>query len=243
MAELIEDNSIGQYLKEGLLAIVPVYQNKETGTIIYTLQGIHEDLRSVNWMVKMAAAHFCLELSRLRRYYGSLLGLRYNISIPLEAGLVLLPVKMRQAENQGEVTIGYINLMQVQDILPPLQDFSLADETEKMKETKAQANNNKENGQTGQAARPYRGPQSQPDSGEQWLSRVLFKNGLQLKTLNTPETLEKRLRQGKLARRNFLHRRSSALYTGLCLEDIMNLLPPCECALKEFFIRYFTKGG
>ena len=122
MAEKVEDSSTGQYLQEGLLALVPVYQRGDAGTIIYTLRGEHEDPRSVSWVVKMTAGHYCLDLSRLRRHYSRFLDLRHNISIPLDACLVLLPVKTRRAENQGEITVGYINLLQVQDILPPLKD-------------------------------------------------------------------------------------------------------------------------
>ena len=201
--------SAQEYIQEGLLALVPVYENEQTGTRLYTCQGEHLDARSVHWLLKMLAASYWIELARLRRHCSRLLGLRHNISLPLDAALVLLPVKARQAAAQGEVTVGYVNLLQVQEILPS-------------------------------ASSPISPPLAPAGS----LSLIIFQNGLQLGTFNTPETLRERLRQGNQVRQEFLRCKiSSASYPGLRLEDVLRLLPPCDCALKDFFLRSFHKEG
>ncbi len=93
-------------------------RDKENKTIVFTFPEVVRDPRSVNWLVKRLAIYFSLDLGGLRRHCGKLLGLRHNISLPLDAGLVLLPIKMRQAETPGEVTTGFVNLLQIGEILP-----------------------------------------------------------------------------------------------------------------------------
>lgn len=73
-----------------------------------------------------------------------------------------------------------------------------------------------------------------------WLSRIQFKCGLQLKTLNTPETLRDRLRQGEVVRKDFLQRRSrGTAFAGLSRQALLEQLPNCECILKDLFIEMF----
>ncbi len=73
-----------------------------------------------------------------------------------------------------------------------------------------------------------------------WLSRIQFKCGLQLKTLNTPETLRDRLRQGEVVRKDFLQRRSRGIaFAGLSRQALLEQLPNCDCVLKDFFIDLF----
>ena len=81
-----------------------------------------------------------------------------------------------------------------------------------------------------------------------FLSRVLFKNGLQLGTLNTAETLEERLRQGHLLRRETrgagAGAGAGAQFIGAGAEDFLELLPSCQCVLKDIFVRIIKgKGG
>lgn len=106
-------STVENYIQEGLLALVPDYRDGECNTIVFSHLGEQRDRRSVNWLVKRLAAHFSLDLAELRRRCSKLLGLRHNISLPLDTNLVMLPVKMRQAESLGEVTIGFVNLLQV----------------------------------------------------------------------------------------------------------------------------------
>ncbi len=73
-----------------------------------------------------------------------------------------------------------------------------------------------------------------------WLSRIQFKCGLQLKTLNTPETLRDRLRQGEVVRKDFLQRRSRGIaFAGLSRQALLEQLPNCDCVLKDIFIDLF----
>jgi len=208
-------NSLQEYLREGLLALVPVYRDETASTRIYTRSGQHEDPRSVNWILRTIATYYWMELSELRRYYSRFLGLRHNISIPLDASLVLLPLKTRAAASLGEVTVGYMNLPQIQDILPVAKRSPEKD---------------------GNATTPV------GDSPQEALSVVLFKNGFMLQSLNTPETMEERLRQGHQVRREFLRRKQGAApYMGITVQDILEILPPCECILKEYFLRKFDR--
>ena len=226
-------STVENYIQEELLALVPDYRDGECNTIVFTHLGEHRDQRSVNWLVKRLAAHFSLDLFELRRRCSKLLGLRHNISLPLDANLVLLPVKMRQADVLGEVTIGFVNLLQVSDILPPPQKAKTGDTSTSLSKG------------SNTAYAPEVAIDSSPVSfsGEYCLSLILFKNGLQLPALNTPETLRERLRQGDRVRREFLQRRIVAgSIPGLSREELFNILPPCECVLKDLFVNIFRKG-
>jgi len=206
-------------LQEGIIALAPVNLKGLNSTCIYTLQGHYEDPRSVSWLMKTIAAHYWMELAELKRYYSRFLGLRHNISIPVDANLVLLPVKTRSAVALGEITVGYMNLMQVQDIVPVIH-------------TPAEEKENKS---------------KQDDSHQEkvggYLSLVYFKNGFSLHSLNAPATLEERLRQGRQVRREFLRRRQGSVpYLGISFQDFLEILPPCECILKEYFLFRFNKS-
>jgi len=73
-----------------------------------------------------------------------------------------------------------------------------------------------------------------------WLSRVVFKNGQQLKTLNTETTLNQRLKHGELVRQDFLRQRERlALFSGLSRESLAAQLPACDCVLLDLFIQAF----
>lgn len=237
-----------QHLKEGMLAIMPTYNSGEMGTIIYTLQGQYLDPRSISWLINALAAHYCLELTLLRRHYSRFLGVRRNISFPLDSGLVLLPVKTRKAENQGEATIGYINLLQVEDVLvlkPGTNSFAMGTHAEveaavaDLRASYFTAPEQQKELNTGSGSSPG----YHLDSPGEHRSLVLFKNGLVLGSLNARATLQERLCQGHRARQEFLRRRDgAALYPGLRRRDIMKLLPPCDCVLKDLFMGILNKG-
>ena len=206
-------------LREGIIALIPVNLNGLNSTCIYTLQDQYEDPRSVNWLMKTMAAHYWMELAELKRYYSRFLGLRHNISIPLDANLVLLPVKTRSAVALGEITVGYMNLLQVQDIVPVIQ-------------APAEEKNKKAD----------RSQSSHQESKGGYLSLIHFSNGFSLHSLNTPATLQERLRQGRQVRSEFLRRKQGSVpYLGITIQDILEILPPCECILKEYFLFRFDK--
>ena len=200
-----KNDLITKYLQEeGLLALEPVYREKQGSSRVYTRQGVHPDSRSISWLVQRLAAHYSVDLPALRRQCGKLLGMRSHISLPLDAGLVLLPVKMRRALSPGETTTGYINLPQVDAI-----------------------------------CRPREGKGKEQE--EPFLSRVVFKGGQELPTLNTPETLRERLRQGEQALQDFLKRRYPLpSQEGLKRERVMEILPPCDCVLKDLLARLIS---
>ena len=197
---------IRKYIQEELLALLPRYRNGGGETIVYTIKGSYADPRGVPWLVERLVSYYSLNLPELRRRCGRLLNLRHHISLPLSGGLVLLPVKMRQSVELGETTTGFINLQQVQKILPP----------------------------------PAQHPSPPEKESPAWLSRVQFKCGLQLKTLNTPETHRDRLRQGEIVLQDFLKRRSQgAPFAGLSRQALLEQLPDCDCVLKDIFIELF----
>ena len=110
-----EHDSVETYIEEGLLAVIPVYE-EGSKTVILTLKGRRLEPRSLIWLVKKIASHYDLDLVSLRRRCGELLNLKHHISLPMSEGLVLLPVRSRRAIAAGDITIGYINLKEVKEI-------------------------------------------------------------------------------------------------------------------------------
>jgi hypothetical protein len=70
-----------------------------------------------------------------------------------------------------------------------------------------------------------------------WLSRIRFKGGLELKTLNTLETLQNRLGQGEIVLEDLLRRqRQGVTFTGLTQQAFLKELPHCNCLLKDLIL-------
>jgi len=70
-----------------------------------------------------------------------------------------------------------------------------------------------------------------------WLSKVIFKNGKQLATLNTRSTLRERERRGNKVLRDYQQRkednnRSKPIKTG----EMMKNTAKCDCPLSEIFL-------
>ena len=105
------NDMILQYLEEGLVALLPDYVDCDgcgvCGTQVFTLQRVHGEQRSLPWLVEVLARFYRLDLAAVRRHTGRLLELSHHIPLPLTEGLVLLPVRVRQAETMGENTTGY----------------------------------------------------------------------------------------------------------------------------------------
>lgn len=114
-------SSIERYLQEGLLAVLPAYDGDAKATI-YTGSESYREARSVPWLLNVIATYYSLDIIKLRRRCGALLNLKHHISIPINENLILLPVKVRQADYPGETTIGYVSMLQVEAILPPAAD-------------------------------------------------------------------------------------------------------------------------
>ena len=259
------ERDVEQYLEEGLLALLPFYEGDAGRTMVHTLQGEHRDRRSTGWLVQRIATYYHLDLGELRRRCGRLLNQRHHITLPLTSALVLLPVRARSSRVLGETTMGYLSLLQVERILPaegaggaePREDGRGARENSAHVSSAAAppASSPVSAPTSALPASPTSAPPASPASSftsapasspMPFLSRVLFKNGLQLGSLNTAETLEERLRQGHLLRRETrgAGAGAGAQFIGAGAEDFLELLPSCQCVLKDIFVRIIKgKGG
>lgn len=194
--------SVEQYLKEGLLALVPLYEENGGKTAVLTIKGSRPEGRTTRWLVDRIASCYSLDLRALRRRCAGLLDIKTHVSLAVHESLVLLPVKMRRALTPGETTIGYINMLQVEKILNA-------------------------------------GPGHEP-----WLSRVLFKGGRELGTLNTAATLHLRLRQGEIVLTDYRQRcERGAAFNGLRRDQLLKQLPNCDCILRSMFAGILDLGG
>ena len=233
------DAVIQRYLQEGLVALLPGYWEEEGGTQVFTLQGGHHDPRSLPWLVEVLARFYRLDLAAVRRHTGRLLELSHHIPLPLAEGLVLLPVKVRQAAALGENTTGYVNLIQVE-------------RTEAVGVGNGNWGNgtNGENGETSvisggspNGAGPSPSEQTLYVAGDNDLirSRITCRSGLVICCLNTAATIKTKLRQGETAHQELLQRQRftagpAAPFTGLKDEGLRELLPSCDCLLRNFFL-------
>ncbi len=72
-------------------------------------------------------------------------------------------------------------------------------------------------------------------SKEPWLSKVKFKNGVQLATLNTPTTLCMRMRQGSEVLKDYRQRNEDGV-KPLKVGELLKKAPKCDCPLYEIFL-------
>ena len=112
------NSNIKRYLQEGLLVLVPVYDNGARSAVI-TREGRHQEGRTVLALVTNLASAYNYDLPALRRHCSMLLEVKHHVTLALDEGLVLLPVKVRHAAALGEMTIGYANMHQIEAVLPP----------------------------------------------------------------------------------------------------------------------------
>ncbi len=107
---------VRDYLREGLLALVPEYKSGYKSTVI-TKKGSYPNSRAVTWLTKMIAHYYCLDYSLLKKRGRTLLKQRHNISLAFTSSLVLIPVKLNLAKSDNELATGYISLMEIEDIV------------------------------------------------------------------------------------------------------------------------------
>lgn len=110
---VINRDPIRQYLDEKLQALVPVYTESDR-TIVLTAAAEHFEPRTLTWLVEKIAASYCIDLPVLRRQCREILNIKRYFPLPFCSNLVLLPVKLRQAELTGELTFGFINLHEME---------------------------------------------------------------------------------------------------------------------------------
>ena len=193
---------VKDYLREGLLALVPDYRSGYKSTVI-TKRKSYPDSRSVNWLAQMIARYHCLDYSLMMKRGRSVLEQRHNISLAFTAGLVLIPVKLKVAKSQNELATGSISLNEIEDIVTM--------------------------------------PAGSDRKGPDWLSKVIFKNGKQLFTLNSKKTLQERMRHGQRVLsdyqlRNGIREHSNTLRPGELLKDAEG----CDCPLYEIYLGKHT---
>jgi hypothetical protein len=205
------------------------------------LQGAYRDCRSLPWLVELLARFYGLDLAAVRRRVGRQLELRHHIPLPLAEGLVLLPVKVRQAEIPGEITTGYVNLLQVEKVATPRQMESVGS-------TGKEAGGGTGSGAASAAAQCRRAL-FPADAGEAASSRSRINcNGkIAICCLNTPATVRQKLQQGEAARQELLRRQQCmpappALFRGLDGETLRELMPACRCFLRSLFILFLDSA-
>jgi hypothetical protein len=113
----LKGQSIESYLEEGLLALYPVYDNGDKSAVL-TRKGRHTDPRSTVWLIRKMASYYNLDLVSLRRECRDVLQIRHHIALAFTRALILLPVKVRQAEVPGETTNGFVNMLEIKKLLP-----------------------------------------------------------------------------------------------------------------------------
>ncbi len=199
MLTLTKRDPVKQYLDEKLQALVPVYTENDR-TIVLTAAAEHREPRTLPRLVEKIAACYCIDLGELRRQCRELLGIKRYFPLPLSSDLVLLPVKLRQAELTGELTFGFVNLAQVESL------------------------------------------KALPESSQPRLSRIIFRGGGELEAYNSKSNLLDKKDQGETARKAFTHCFDSRAPNpqGLTREELMKMLPNCECLLRDMFVD-FTK--
>lgn len=253
--------------------MLPCYQDGAGGTVVFTLQGNYRDRREISWLVKKLASFYNINLLKLRRQCSRLLNLKRYVSLPFSSGMVLLPVKTRQAKRPGETTVGYFNLLQVAKILPAVDSPQRAKITAAFipgpgpggggaaqegartaglpnvppagDARVAEPRNNypakkgfpQVSWKTDAPAPPTEAVAAEPV----WLSRVQFKCGLQVKTLNTPETMRERVRQGKAVLEDYHKRQQKGTpFRGFNSQKLLGELPDCNCFLKDIFKNFLN---
>ena len=226
---------IQSFLAEGLVALLPEYGEEGGGTEVVTLQGAHQERRSLSWLVELLARYYRLNLAAVRRHTGRLLGLRHHIPLPLAEGLVLLPVKVRRAEVLGEHTAGYVNLLQVERV----------DAVEERAGRQGTSRAGVE-----QVHPPDAPIMDQIHFGTEdpalTRCRIICRSGLVIFCLNTAATVRAKLHQGEAARQELLQRQKvtalpAAPFQGLDGAALQELLPSCDCLLRSMLLFLLEK--
>jgi len=110
------EETVPNCLAEGLVALLPVYRAGAAGTEVFTLRKTYQLYHSIDWTLELFSRYCRVDLKLLRRQSGRLLGVHHHIPLPFSEGLVLLPVKVRLGDGQGETTVGYVNFPQIEGV-------------------------------------------------------------------------------------------------------------------------------
>ncbi len=109
---------VGDYLREGLLALVPYYKSGYK-SVVLTRKSSYPDKRAVPWLVKTIARHFKMDINLMRKHSGRLLNRQTNFSLAFAQHLVLLPVKLNKTAAPNEIMTGYVSMGEVDWITGP----------------------------------------------------------------------------------------------------------------------------
>ncbi len=234
------DRMIQSYLEEGLVALLPDYRGEEGGTQVFTLQGVHRDPRSLPWLAEVLTRFYRLDLAAVRRHTGRLLELRHHIPLPLADGLVLLPVKVRQAAVLGKHTAGYVNSLQVEAV-----EGDGGDGTGGAGVGVDQLGRDDSDGVAPSATNQTVYTAADPALIR---SRIICRGGLVICCLNTAATVKAKLHQGEMARQELQQRHKlttlpAAPFTGLDGGVLRELLPDCDCLLRSILLLLLEKAS
>lgn len=104
--------AIGEYLREGILALIPFYSG-DFKSVILTCKGRYSDKRSVPWLVKCIARYYRMDINLVKQHTEKLLKIRNNFSLAFTEQLVLMPVTMHHISKPGETGTGYVSLDEI----------------------------------------------------------------------------------------------------------------------------------
>ena len=101
-----------------IAALVPCYhESMGNATEIIYLDGDSAVIpRTVKTVLRNIAAEFTVDLDASRKKYGEMLGCRRAVPVPLSAGMIMFPLKMRKAVSKNDSSRGYINFAAVKEV-------------------------------------------------------------------------------------------------------------------------------
>ena len=111
-------DAVPGYLKEGLLALIPVYADGGNACRIYTAGREHQDNHTLRWILSQITSYYGTSIKLLHQLYGPVLNRSNTIPLPLSRETLLLPLKMREPRVSGDSTIGYLNGRSISRVEP-----------------------------------------------------------------------------------------------------------------------------
>lgn len=134
IANKVKKTNIEVFAKE-IAALVPVYDGSGgNATAIMTTDGRRlYDPRTLRWVIRRLCHHLTVDLEASRHIYGSYIGRRHFVPLPLSPQLILIPLYLRTPIVKGDCTSGYINLSAVDKIEEADQNSKIAESDSKAK--------------------------------------------------------------------------------------------------------------
>ncbi len=104
--------------KKTIAAVVPCYHGSlgNATEIMYLDNGSLLVPRTVKTVLRNTAREFAIDLKAAREKYRKLLNCGRSAPIPLNAQVLLIPLKMRQVVSKNDSSRGYINCFAIKDV-------------------------------------------------------------------------------------------------------------------------------